>query len=85
MDENNEYICAYKQFAESLLKQPIGFEYIGGATDSREFAEKGSIVIMHSGSGKGMHANNEYVDIKSVEQIAQIQIGFLDQLATRNF
>ena len=85
MDENNKYICVYKKIAEELLGKEIEFEYIGGATDSREFAQKGSIVIMHSGSGKGMHANNEYVDLESVKQIAQIQIEFLNKLATSVF
>ena len=40
-------------------------------------------MIMHSGTGDGMHASNEYVDIKSVEQIADIQIKFLEYLASQ--
>jgi len=81
MDENNPYILDYKKFAENILGKPIEFEHIGGATDSRAFAVKGSTVIMHSGSGEGMHASNEYVEIESVEKIAEIQIKFLERLA----
>lgn len=81
MDENNPYILDYKTFAEKILGKPIEFEHIGGATDSRSFAVKGSIVIMHSGTGEGMHASGEYVEIDSVEKIADIQIKFLDKLA----
>lgn len=81
MDENNPYILDYKAFAESILGQKIEFEHIGGATDSRSFAVKGSIVIMHSGTGEGMHASGEYVVVDSVEKIADIQIKFLDKLA----
>lgn len=81
MDEQNPYILDYKHFAENILGRPIEFEHIGGATDSRAFAVKGSVVIMHSGTGDGMHAADEYVDIKSVEQIADIQIKFLEHLA----
>jgi len=81
MDETNPYILDYKAFAENILGQKIQFEHIGGATDSRSFAVKGSIVIMHSGSGEGMHAANEYVDIDSVQKIADIQIKFLEKLA----
>ncbi len=81
MDEKNPYILDYKHFAESILGKPIEFEHIGGATDSRAFAVKGSTVIMHSGTGEGMHASNEYVDFNSVEQLADIQIKFLDKLA----
>ena len=84
MDENNDDILNYKAFAENILGQKIEFEHIGGATDSREFAIKGSVVIMHSGTGEGMHASGEYVEIKSVEQIADIQIKFLEYLAAKN-
>lgn len=84
MDENNKYIQCYKQLAQDILNLPIEFEYIGGATDSREFAVRGSIVIMHSGTGEGMHGKEEYVDIKSVEQIADTQIKFLQKLAFLN-
>ena len=65
----------------NILGKSIEFEHIGGATDSRSFAVKGSTVIMHSGTGDGMHANGEYVEIDSVEKIAEIQIKFLDKLA----
>lgn len=83
MDENNPYILDYKRFAENIMGRKIEFEHIGGATDSRSFAVKGSVVIMHSGSGEGMHALNEFVEIDSVKQIADIQIKFLEHLANR--
>lgn len=81
MNENNPYIQDYKKCAEHILGRSIEFEYIGGATDSREFAERGSTVIMHSGSGEGMHAPGEYVDLDSVKKLADIQIKFLQKLA----
>ena len=65
------------------MGRQIEFEHIGGATDSRSFAVKGSIVIMHSGTGEGMHASGEYVEIESVKQIADIQIKFLEHLAKK--
>lgn len=83
MDENNSYILEYKGLAESVLNKKVEFEYIGGATDSRAFAEKGSVLIMHSGSGDGMHASGEYVEWNTVEQLAQIQKLFLQQLAKK--
>lgn len=81
MDESNPYILDYKHFAEQILGKEIEFEHIGGATDSRAFAVRGSTVIMHSGTGEGMHAPGEYVEVDSVEKIADIQIKFLDKLA----
>ena len=84
MDEENPYILDYKHFAEGIMGRKIEFEHIGGATDSRSFAVKGSIVIMHSGTGEGMHASGEYVEIESVKQIADIQIKFLEHLAKKD-
>lgn len=84
MPEDNRYILDYKHFAENILGREIEFEHIGGATDSREFAVKGSTVIMHSGTGEGMHASNEFVEVGSVLKIADIQIKFLEKLAADN-
>ena len=83
MDEQNPDILNYKAFAEKIMGQKIEFEHIGGATDSRSFAVKGSTVIMHSGTGDGMHASNEYVELESVKQIADIQIKFLEYLSAK--
>lgn len=80
-DENNPVLLKYKKLAEDVIKTPIEFQYIGGATDSRSLYARGSTIIMHSGTGDGMHAQNEYVDIRSVEQIADIQMKFLRKLA----
>ena len=81
MDENNQYILDYKHFAENILGRKIEFEHIGGATDSRAFALKGSIVIMHSGTGEGMHGANEWVTIDSVLKLADIQIRFIEKIS----
>ncbi|MBR1904628.1 MAG: M20/M25/M40 family metallo-hydrolase [Alphaproteobacteria bacterium] len=84
MSEENPDILDYKRFAENIMGRPIEFEHIGGATDSRAFAVKGSTVIMHSGTGDGMHATGEYVEIESVKHIADIQIKFLEHLAHKH-
>ena len=54
IDEKNGVLLAYKECAEQVLGKKIDFEYIGGATDSRAFYQRGSIIIMHSGSGQGI-------------------------------
>lgn len=81
MDENNPYIQEYKKFAEDIMGEKIEFEQIGGATDSRAFAIRGSTVIMHSGTGDGMHTSGEYAVVDSIRKIADIQIKFLKKLA----
>ena len=81
MDEKNPKILEYKKLAEKILNKKIRFEYEGGATDAREFAIRGSTVIMHSGTGDGMHASGEFVEMESVEKLALIQKEFLTNLA----
>lgn len=81
MSEDNPQILAYKRLAEQVTGRKIVFEQIGGATDARLFAEKGATVIMHSGTGEGMHADGEYVVWQSVEELARIQIEYLKSLA----
>jgi len=77
MTEDNPQILAYKKFAEKIMGCKIDFEQIGGATDARLFAEKGATVIMHSGTGEGMHAEGEYVVVQSVIDLARLQIEYL--------
>lgn len=81
MSEDNPQILAYKALAEKIMGRKIKFVQIGGATDARLFADKGATVIMHSGTGEGMHADGEYVVIQSVEELAKIQIEYLKGLA----
>lgn len=80
MSENNPQILAYKALAEKVMGREIKFVQIGGATDARLFAEKGATVIMHSGTGEGMHADGEYVVLQSVEELAKIQIEYLRRI-----
>ena len=47
----------------------------------RGFLRKKATVIMHSGTGEGMHADGEYVVWQSVEELARIQIEYLKSLA----
>lgn len=84
MNEDNPQIVAYKKFAERIMGRQIKFVQIGGATDARLFAEKGATVIMHSGTGEGMHAEGEYVVIQSVEELAALQIEYLKGIAQKD-
>lgn len=83
MSEDNAQILAYKVLAEKIMQRDVKFVQIGGATDARLFAEKGATVIMHSGTGEGMHADGEYVVLQSVEELAKIQIEYLKDLANK--
>ena len=77
MDENNPDLLRYKQCVEEITGQPARFVSMGGATDSRHFFKKGVNVIMHSGSGAGMHSKDEFCLTDSIVQMYQIQTAFL--------
>ena len=81
MSEDNPQILAYKRLAEQVTGRKIVFAQIGGSTAASLLAEKGATVIMHSGTGEGMHADGEYVVWQSVEELARIQIEYLKSLA----
>lgn len=81
MSENNPQILAYKRLAEQITGRKIVFEQIGGATDARLFAEKGATVIMHSGTGEGMHADGRICGLAVGRELARIQIEYLKSLA----
>lgn len=83
VDENNKTLRSYMETVEEVIGQKVGFEYMGGATDSRAFYKRGSTLIMHSGSGDGMHAPNEYANFESIQQVADIQERFLRKLALK--
>ena len=83
MSENEPKILSYKKIAEKILGKEIVFEQIGGATDARLFALEGAVVIMHSGTGEGMHGDNEWVEIDSVKKLLDIQIQYLKEMAKK--
>ena len=83
MSEDEPKILTYKKIAEDVLGKEIKFEQIGGATDARLFAQRGAIVIMHSGTGEGMHGDNEYVEIDSVYKLFEIQKRYLEAIASK--
>lgn len=81
IDTDNEFIKTYLDTATQILQKPIQFISENGATDSRFFYQKGIPVIMHSGSGQGMHSLNEWGDINSMNQLMEIQIEFFRKIA----
>ena len=75
--QENPILKRYKEIAEKVLGHPIDFQQTGGATTSLLFAQKGSLIIYHSGSGADMHGANEYLELPTLYQLADIQQTFL--------
>lgn len=79
MDANNPYIQKYLKIAENVVKKKINITHSCGATDSRMFSDS-SVIIMHGINGANIHADNEYAEIDSILDLAEIQKSFVDSL-----
>lgn len=79
MDASAPAIQQYLKTAERIVGRKIEISSNCGATDSRIFADKATI-IMHSINGENMHGDNEYADIDSILVLAKIQKAFIDNL-----
>lgn len=77
MDADHPIIRNYLQIAEAATGRKIGISTMGGATDSRMFADN-SVIVMHGVNGGNIHGDNEYVEIDSVLKLAEIQQRFID-------
>ncbi|MHA1541207.1 MAG: M20 family metallopeptidase [Alphaproteobacteria bacterium] len=79
-DRNNPILQKYANLVENEIEKKAEFITIGGATDSKNFADGETLIIMHSGTGNGMHADNEYTEIESIKQLYNIQSKFIESL-----
>lgn len=79
MDASAPAIQQYLKIAEKIVGRKIEISTNCGATDSRIFANK-STIIMHSINGENMHGDNEYAEIDSILTLAEIQKAFVDSL-----
>ncbi|MBP5399790.1 MAG: M20/M25/M40 family metallo-hydrolase [Alphaproteobacteria bacterium] len=83
-DRNNPIIKEYQQIVEDVIKQKVNFLRDGRMSNSGMLKDKkGASVILHSYSGGGYHAEDEWVDLKSVNQLYNIQKKFIDKYSDR--
>ncbi len=77
--ENNNFLKLYKEKAEKILNRKIEFICEHGATDGRFFAQKGIPVIITNAIGYGLHTDEEWVDLESLNTLKEIFKSFLDE------
>ncbi len=83
-DRNNPIIKEYKQIVEDFIGKEVGFLRDGRMSNSGMLKDtKGASVILHSYNGGGYHAEDEWVDIKSVKQLYCIQKKFIENYNNR--
>jgi succinyl-diaminopimelate desuccinylase len=68
-DENHIYIKNYQKIAEEILKKPVNIRPNHGASDAVHFMHLNAPIVLHRAEGEGLHADDEWVNISSIEQI----------------
>ncbi|MBR2137445.1 MAG: peptidase dimerization domain-containing protein, partial [Alphaproteobacteria bacterium] len=83
-DRNNPVIKEYQQIVEDVINKKVSFLRDGRMSNSGMLKDKkGASVILHSYSGGGYHAEDEWVDIKSVKQLYNIQKRFVEKFSRK--
>ncbi len=78
-DRNNPIIKEYQKIVEDIIDEKVNFLRDGRMSNSGMLKDKkGASVILHSYNGGGYHAEDEWVDIKSVKQLYDIQKKFIE-------
>lgn len=76
---NNPVIKDYKNIVEEIIQQKVDFIRDGRMSNSGLLKDKkGASVVLHSYSGGGYHAEDEWVDLNSVAQLCKIQQKFVN-------
>ncbi len=76
-DEKNTYVQLLKKEIEKVTKKKIAILSANGSSDVRHFTRIGDDAIEFGPVGKGMGSDNEWVDIKSLDQYYTILKSFL--------
>jgi len=78
--EGNPYMQKLKQAAQKITKKKAEFRKETGASDTRFFAEKRIITTDFGPIGANMHGKNEWVSIKSMENVYKTLKEFIKTL-----
>ncbi|MBI4138218.1 MAG: M20/M25/M40 family metallo-hydrolase [Candidatus Wildermuthbacteria bacterium] len=75
--EDNSILAKFRESAEAVLGKKVPYSFEHGAVDARYFAGAGVPVAVFGAVGANMHAQGEWVDIKTLEQNKEILRKFL--------
>ena len=75
--KNNSYIKILQNITKKVTKKPSSLISQHGGADVRHFNKVGCAGISFGPIGKGLHTDNEWVNVKSLEQYYQILKKFL--------
>lgn len=76
-DEKNSKLTALAKAVEKTTKRPAKFIRKHGASDVRHYCANGTQAVVMGLQGEGLHSDNEYINIKSIEEYYKILTNFL--------
>lgn len=79
-DENNSKLAAARRTGEKILGTPPALFSEHFASDARYYSAKGTAAICWGPSGGGMHADDERLDLPSLETFARLVDRFVYEL-----
>lgn len=79
-DINNRYIQLYKSIVEAKTGKNVKFDFTTGASDSRYFAKDGTVIISNQPDCGNLHSDNEWLNIRRLEEFFNIRVNFINQL-----
>jgi succinyl-diaminopimelate desuccinylase len=85
VDGNNSFIDMLQKTSHKITKKQVPLVSANGSSDARHFARVNCNAIEFGPIGKGMGTDDEYVDIKSLEEYANIIKSFLLNLTSHKF
>lgn len=77
VDPTDPVVQNYIDAVEGVTGKPIVLARHGGGTDGRYFAAAGMRVIVHQGTGGDCQSDTEHVELKSLDQLVEIQKRFI--------
>lgn len=83
VDTEHPKVVDFIKVAEEILDKKISQSHSTGATDARYFCEYDIPCIVIQPNGGGLHADNEWVDAKGVEDLTEILFNFITKCAIK--
>ena len=77
----NPTVSLFKKVAEEVIGKPIPFKKEHGGTDARYFSEKGIPAFLYGPKGAGLHGDNEWVSLSSLEKHYEMYRELFKQLS----
>ena len=75
----NDLSLKYLDICEKVLQKKINKNKCESSSDARFFYKKGISCILMNAKGKNLHADQEYIDIESLELLYNIYFDFLNK------